>query len=287
MRLWKVAFGFVLALLAFSVQAQSRYERWAFIDTDDNPDTGCSYLVRAVPDSSGQMSIVVGAEVAFGSRLYDPEADVVLDYLVCISGYWFYIYDPLPGPKADVPVGLNLGEDGSDVIEFGPIHYPASVSSFLNRYGSNRWKLHFLTVARMQSGGDSDWEIVGYDHLGITIPYGTMAGGVQMVPFASPWTIIALMATMLAIGAIIARRRPDLLVIVICAATLPVSVAAWAATHLLDGQIGDWAGVSGFSDPAGDATNADPAIDIRRAFIEREGDMLYFRIDLTDVEAAP
>ena len=284
MRLWKVAFGLVLALLALSVQAQSYYQRWAFIDRDDNPDTGCSY---AVPDASGWMNIVVGAEVAFGSEMYDPEADVALPYMVCNSGEWRYIYDPLPPLEADVPVGLNLGEDGSDVIEFGPIHYPASVSSFLNRYGSNRWKLHFLTVARMRGGEENDWEIVGYDYLRTTIPYGTMAGGVQMVPFASPWTIIALMATMLAIGAIIARRRPDLLVIVICAATLPVSVAAWAATHLLDGQIGDWAGVSGFTDPAGDATNADPAIDIRRAFIEREGDMLYFRIDLTDVEAAP
>ena len=285
MRIWKVAFGFVLALLAFSVQAQSHYQRWAFIDRDDNPDTGCSY---AVPDASGRMNIVVGAEVAFCSALYDPESDVALDYRVCLSsGEWWNIYHQLPPPEAHIPVGLNLGEGGSDVIEFGPIHRPAEVSSFLNRYGSNRWKLHFLTVARMQGGEENDWEIVGYDYLGTTLPYGTMAGGVQMVPFASPWTIIALMAAMLAIGAIIARRRPDLLVIVICAATLPVSVATWAATHLLDGQIGDWAGVSGFSDPAGDATNADPAIDIRRAFIEREGDMLYFRIDLTDVEAAP
>ncbi len=284
MRIWKAVLGFVLAFLACSVSAQTAYQRWAFIDADNNPDTGCAY---SVPDASGWANVVVGAEVAFGSGLYESETDVFLEYLVCNSGEWQSIYDPLPPISADIPVGLNLGEGGLDVIEFGPVHRPANVSSFLNRYGNNRWTLQFLTLAREWDEDEGENVIVGYDHLGPITVAGTIADAVKSVPFASPWAIMALMAMMLAIGAIIVRRRPDLLVMVICAATLPVSVAAWAATHILDGQIGDWAGVSGFNDPAGDATSADPAIDIRRAFIKREGQMLYFRIDVTDVESAP
>ncbi len=275
MRIWKTVFGFGLAWLALSVQAQTAYQRLAFIDADDNPDTGCAY---SVADSQEGESIVVGAETAFGSTIFPMDADPYLEYWVCRSGGWQSTYDPLPPPSAEIPVGLNLGEDGLDVIEFGHANVPA----FLASYGNNRWTLHFLIAAWDEKGDFS-----GYDHLGPVAVFGGNAASFQAVPWASPWAIAALMATVLLIGASIVRRRPDLLMVVACVATLATGGIAWAATHLLDGQIGDWAGISGFDDPAGDTTNGDPAIDIRRAFFAREGNGLYFRLDVTDVEAAP
>lgn len=279
MRVIAVIFGFWLCLMATTAQAQvpggTSYSRLALIDADNNPDTGCVFQMAS---SEGTPETIRGIEVAFASfTTADDFSAVALDHQACIGGELRSVNEPLPPPMQQVPVGLDLGEGGLDVIEFGRTDVPG----FWESYGNKRWSLYFYA-----ENEDTDSGSRGHDVLGPVTTFGTGIAPYQSVPWTSSWSIAALMVALLAVAVISARRRPDLLMVVACTATMATGGIAWATTHLLDGQIGDWAGISGHDDPAGDATTGDPAIDIRRGFFAREGNGLYFRIDVTDVASS-
>lgn len=279
MRAIAVISGLCLWLTIITAQAQPQggvsYSRWALIDADNNPDTGCVFQLVS---SEGTPGTIRGIEVAFASSTTaDDLSAVALDHRVCNGGELHSTYEPLPPPMQEVPVGLDLGEGGLDVIEFGHANVPGLWES----YGSNRWSLYFYVENEDADSGSRD-----HDVLGPITTFGTGIASYQSVPLISSWSIAALMLALFAAAVISARRRPDLMMVAASVATLATGGIAWAASHLIDGQIGDWAGVSGYDDAAGDATTGDPAIDIRRGLFAREGNGLYFRIDVTDVESS-
>jgi len=61
--------------------------------------------------------------------------------------------------------------------------------------------------------------------------------------------------------------------------------SVWAANFVMDGAIGDWSGVNArATDASGDAIPPDDGADILQFFAEEENGVLFFRVDVTDLE---
>ncbi|HPQ61053.1 MAG TPA: hypothetical protein PLR43_05970, partial [Syntrophales bacterium] len=81
----------------------------------------------------------------------------------------------------------------------------------------------------------------------------------------------------------IRRRRtfPGSLFLFFLIAVLAVRLA-WAASIVLDGQVGDWAGLSpAVTDPSGDSSSGNPYEDICLGYATSDTGKLYFRMDVT------
>ena len=232
-----------------------------YADTDNDPATGCT-IVTAAGSVSG-IEAVLTADVSVdpvavgGQRLARCQAGV-LQAPVTVTGTYPY------------PVGFDQGADGFDVIELG-----APLQLFGGGGTPGDWLLTFGAEGALLGGADLT---------GSALARGLGYAPVHpaFIPAASLVTL-ALLALALAIGTVwMARRRPQLLSILLVTSMLGLSGLAWAANYILDGGIGDWSGAPLLTDSQGDATQDEPPIDIRQAFAARQGVDVFFRIDVQE-----
>lgn len=179
------------------------------------------------------------------------------------------IFQPVSPSGGSYPLGLNTGMNGGDVVEM------AVSRAALN--ANNAALIELAFVANSDAGSDV---------------LATRDGSAEGVPivFGLPFQVPALSvsALMLLAGALVliawlAHRRLGKLGAV--SVVLLVSAAAWAINFAADGDVGDWAGQPpNATDPNGDASDGSSALDIVAGFAALENEVLFFRIDVADLE---
>ncbi len=255
-----------LLLAAFALASPTpgwaqTYEYTVYLDTDNDTATGCTVATAAGSvmgvEASLTAEVTIASPAVTGQRLETCDGSVMAVSNTFGNGY---------------PVGFGLGPDALDVIELGvPLHT-------FGQSGNGTWRLTFGAQSPLLGAAD------------LTSSTSVAGLGLPLTPVLVPATSLALLGalalTLLVVAGVVVRRNPHLLSIVAVVSALAISGLAWAAAHVLDGQIGDWPVTPLLTDPANDATQPEPQADIRQAFAERGGDGVYFRIDVTQTRLA-
>ena len=229
------------------------YEYRTFVDTDNNPATGCAVVVGA-----DQFS---GAEIAV-TMVVDPASLAVTEVReqTCVGGAWSA---SLVIDNSGWPVGIDVGENGSDVVEG---YVPITLRSV---------RLGFAAAANTSS------DVLFTDDGGGSIGLLLLAD----IPVNSGLGLLVFIVLMAAAGLLALRRGYGVAAVALfCASATVVGVGAVLACQP-DGDIGEWAGLQTVAtDPAGDANPADPAADLVAAFVSYERGELCIRLDIADLE---
>ena len=249
------AVALVMGMCAGAVSAQT-YTYSVYVDGDLNAGSGC-----AVPQISGaetRLDVTVTGGTA-------PQVTTVTRS-TC-SGVTFSGATPIGG---GYPVGLNNGVGGADVIEL------ADTIASLQR--NNSAGLRLAVVAQSATGTD---DVV------VTASGGPIVLGLPAlpIPFLTFPVLLILVGLVAFFGARRARRAAIWRTLSLFFVATGMVVAA---NFVVDGQVGDWAGVSPLAtDPPGDATSGESAIDITAFFGAVEAGRAYLRIDVRDLENNP
>lgn len=229
------------------------------VDQDNNPATGCT-ITTAAGTVSG-IEAVLSAHVAV-----DPPGVTGQELARCQAGV-MQPATPIPGAYA---VGFDRGPGSFDVIELG-----APLAAFGTVAGNGGdWRLVFTSHGALLGGADlTDAVLVrGLGH----------AAAPTLIPAVS-LAALALLALALAVIVVwLGRRQPQLFSVLLVVGALGLSGLVWAATHVLDGDIGEWPANPLLTDPAGDASADEPSIDIRQVFAAASAGQVHFRIDVTE-----
>ncbi|MDC8011166.1 tandem-95 repeat protein [Tahibacter soli] len=248
---------FVFGLLTSTGASAQTYTYSIYVDSDTNTGTGCAVTGFAGADVRLQAEVTGGAT---------PQ--VVAVRRASCSGAAF-------GPATQVgggyPVGLNNGTGGADVVE---------LSDSLNalRPTGQPNALRIGVVAESATGRD---ELV------VNNTGGPILLGLPQLPIpALTWPILLLLGAIVAFYG--ARRARKTAAWRVLSAFLFVSSAAIAANFATDGQVGDWAGLPPLAtDPAGDQTSSESAIDLLAVFGATENGNAFLRVDVRDLENNP
>lgn len=251
-----VLFAWLCMLLLPTAAWAQTYTYSIYVNSDANAATGCAE------------GPVTGAEVrlqvtATGGQT--PEVQQVTR--ARCSGGLFGASSAIAGPY---PVGADNGIAGSDVIELA--------DSLLELSSSGSPSLIFSIVATSSSGQDdlltSNGEIGG-PLIGLGLP------AVQLPLLGAP--ALLLMAVLLVVVGVRVARRRGLWRLMALVSLL--SGVAIAANFVVDGQVGDWNGIAPLAtDPVGDASSGESAIDLRAFFAAIENGRVYMRVDVTNLQ---
>lgn len=222
-----------------------------YLDLDANPATGCSVTTVA--------GTVTGVEARLRASVGgDPPTVEGVTRAECVGG----VFAAEQPQSAGYPVGLDVGTDGSDVIE---------LSTPLQGLGDGATTAHFL----VHDGDDGDLV-----QATIVLP-----GGVDPPVDAAPAIIPSSgwLALLLLVGFTLwAVRRHPAIGSTLAVLLLMGSGITWAANFITDGQIFDWSGVAPVATDPPDGANA--AADLVAVFAATEQGRLFVRFDVRDVE---
>jgi large repetitive protein len=247
----------VLCLLFAPAGASAQtYTYSIYVDSDARASTGCSE------------GPVAGAEVRLrvtASGGLTPQVQQVTR--ARCSGAVFGSDAVIAG---SYPVGADNGTAGSDVIEL------ADDLSQLISNGSP--SLVYSIVATSSTGEDVLLTSNGAPG-GPPIALGLPAVAIPLLGIPA----LILMAVLLGmVGMRVARRRG---LWRLTALLSLVSGVALAANFVVDGQVGDWSGVAPLAtDPSGDASSGESAIDLRAFFAAIENNRVFMRVDVTNLQ---
>ncbi|HET7842681.1 MAG TPA: tandem-95 repeat protein, partial [Xanthomonadales bacterium] len=257
-RLFRAAAA-LLAVVAFfplSASAQNAYD--VYIDTDGST-TGCTVALPGGTFAGADRRLQVLATSGAA-----PQVTSVT--LAHCAGGTFGATVPVAGAY---PVGINNGVAGSDVIELS-----AAVASVFQ--GSTSARFGFAAV-----GANGSDVLFTNNGTPTGAPIGTNV--VYSIPMIGIGGLLLLAALLLVVAKRAGRHRLTLRLLAV--GLLLTSGIALAANFVVDGQVGDWAGVpAAANDPAGDASNGAANLDLRAAFIGNENSIEFFRIDVADLQ---
>ncbi|MEX0914557.1 MAG: Ig-like domain-containing protein, partial [Wenzhouxiangellaceae bacterium] len=246
----------------FTVSAQT-LDFDVLIDSDRSATTGC-----AVTPSGG--ATLNGFEHRLRATV-DPDGSevVALERASCAGGA-FGAPVPVSGVTVPYPLALNTGSGGADAVEL------AVARGALGGANLSQIRLTFVT----DNGSGSDV---------LATTDGSAGGGpivfglpVQ-IPALSIWGLGALVLVLLTLAWLAHRRMGRVGAVM---AVMLVTTATWAMTFAVDGDLTDWAGRAPIAqDSTGDATDGSAAIDLVAAFVVLDGDVLFFRMDVSDTES--
>ena len=258
-----VRFGLIALMGVFGVGAtapafaQSNYTYSVYVDSDALNATGCSEFGA------------VGAEARIDISVAGGTSPQVLGTTRSICSGGNFVASGAPFDPA--ALGTNDGVAGSDVLEV------ADLQSALGSGPSP--SLVFSVVARSATGIDTL----------LTSSGGPGGGGIALglptlpIPLLT-WPALLLLVGLLAmIGARNARRSRiwRLMSLVFLGSSI-----ALAANFVVDGAVGDWAGNSALAtDPAGDPTSGENAIDLRAFYAALENGKVFMRIDVSNIQS--
>ncbi len=250
----------VLAGAALAVPALAAEHRFdLLVDDDASVATGC-----VVAEPAGTVS---GIEQRFSVYVATTTTGATLARItraVCSGGTLGAETTVDPGSW---PAGLGNGTGGTAALE---AYIPRDA---LPSTGTLR-----ITVA---SDSDGAGDLVAPFTLPADV-YGAPGGGSAPTTPATPIPLGHALATLIAallalLGGRWIRRHPHATHVATLVATLALSTLAWAAAVVLDGNVGDWSGVSAIvTDPAGDAP---VDTDVVAVYVQADAQHLYVRID--------
>ena len=257
-RLTRLLVVLLLALMPTLIWAQTAKSEYSvLIDADHDPATGCSVTLP----SAGK---VEGIERRLIATLGSPLQGVSLTLERCVNG-GFDNATALSG--APVPVGLNTGLAGADVIELAVPSGTVALGGVMRLYFAARGPSSDDLLATVD--GSPNGKAIFFTSSPVPIP--TLAH----------WTLLLAGILLAIIAALHYRRHTAQLFSGVV--LLMALGAALAAGFVLDGQVNDWQGVPPVAtDPTGDSA---PATDITAGFAAEEGGALFFRMDVGDMEA--
>lgn len=253
MKIWLQTLGAMLTLVTAQAFALTTTHS-VYLDTDADSSTGCTVVTGA--------GDVTGAEVRISATV-DGSPPVVLSVsrAACAGG----VFVDAPQAPAGQAVGLNLGTDGSDVVEFS------------------------TALAGLGAGGpvsavfvSSDGASADLARASVVLPAAVPGGG-QGQGGAVPVPGLGGFALLLLAGLIIWRvwRHPGMGATLIVIVMVGSMGGAWAANFVSDGQIQDWSGVAAVAPSP--VTGEGAGADLRGAFVASEGGRLYFRMDVRNL----
>jgi len=253
------AAAMLLAVVCFfplAASAQNTYN--IYVDTD-GAATGCNVVLPGGTFTGADRRLQATATSGTSPQVTS------VTFSLCTAGSF--------GPGAVVgggyPVGLNNGVGGSDVIEMS-----ASVAALFAGASSAR-----IGVAAIgPNGSDILFTVNGTP---TAAPFGTS------VTYSIPMFGLGGMLLLGLVLLVAAKRagRHRLTVRMLAVGLLLTSGIAIAANFVVDGQVGDWAGVAAAAnDPAGDASDGSANLDLRAGFIATENGVTFFRLDVSDLQ---
>ncbi len=226
----------------------------ALFDSDNNAATGCS--VATVDGTASGIERIVTVTLTTGGGAASVSG---VTTAACAGGT---MSAPTTISAGGWPAGLGHGMGGSAAIELSAARdlFPADAT---------------LRVVVISDDGTGGRDATAPFIVSLADAAPPLLPSVP-VPLA-PWLVVPL-ALSIGFGlAWLRRRQPHALRVFVLVAVLVASGLAWAASVLLDGEVGDWARVpSSVQDPVGDAPGD---ADIVAAYAQHDGANLYLRID--------
>jgi large repetitive protein len=250
------ALALVLALCAATTASAQTYSYSVFVDGDLNSSTGCT--TAQLPGADARLDV----QVSGGAT---PQVTSVTRSS-CSTG----VFAPPVTIDGNYPVGLNNGTAGADVIELSEAMSTLRIN--------NSAGLRLAVLATSATGQDQLTATSG----GAPIVMGLPA---VPVPFLTLPVLLVLAGLIAFFGARRAKRTAAWRTLSLFFVACGIAVAANFAA---DGQVGDWAGSAPLAtDPAGDATSGESAIDITALFGAFENGQVFLRIDVRDLQNNP
>jgi len=249
------------------------------MDTDNNPNTGCSVSVH---DANIPLQMMGGFEQIL-EILVDPTFTpprVVKESLFhCVSGTNFALTQVVD--NSGWPVGVNDGvpvpsASNADVIE-------AYVGRALIGYPAT---MRIIIIAETLLDGTDVLLTTTGDAPGMAPPLQLNLSGINNVPLLSGVGLALAALVLSGVAAVSLRRRGATYGTAALAllAVGTVAVTAWAATIIMDGGTGDWTGIPPFgTDLVGDSSIGVDGEDIVAAFATSDPGKVYFRIDVKNI----
>lgn len=263
-----VVISTLLQLIAFAAPAQT-YNYHVYIDSDLRNTTGCTV--------SGGGQSFVGADYRLTATVTgSPPVVTARTLSSCVAGS-FSAGNALP---ANYPVGLNnglplAGGAAADVIELSVARSQLPGVESQVRIG----------IGADSASGSTD-VLYTADGTGNGLPM--VIGSPALIPTLGFFGGL-LLAVALAVLALRSLKQNRLMAqMLLLGAFVSVGFAAWAANHIADGQVGDWASDAPIGmDAIGDSVPPLSGTDIVGAFGADERPNLHFRIDVVDAENRP
>jgi hypothetical protein len=269
---WVRLVGAALLFIASEAVAVSvppdNYIYEILFDTDSNDATGCS--VDAEDENfTGPVPGIEYVLATYVARFPDSaEIDAVVLFK-CEGGMLVHDQDISPG---NWPAGLENGINGADIVETkvprAAIGDPASMV-----LGAHSTRVNFNDVLLTKDGSTDGEQIV------------FVPGARESVPALS-WFGLGLTSLLLLVVAWISLRsfkrgRPVVAMTLLVAS---LAATAWAATIVLDGNVGDWSGIPPIAtDQLDDSTADDDGEDFVAMFATSDATNLYFRLDVVNL----
>jgi hypothetical protein len=257
---------FALMLLLVAPAAAQTFSYTLYIDGDNNATTGCTVILPT--------ATITGVETAFSATVAaSATPQVNASSVSTCSGGSFSV----PTPGGSGAVSVSAGSGGATAIEI------TDALSALGLTGATTVRLYL--VAQSASGSDllltTNGAVGGAPILfaiGSGPPVGPPAGGVVATPMLSIAMAVLLVAGLLLIGSRAARRRW----------MQRMLVGMILFSGIAGATIFNWSGINPLAtDPAGDSTSGETAIDLRDLFAAISGANAYFRFDVTGNLAVP
>lgn len=260
----------LLGLVCTATTAAAQYTHHVYLDTDNNSATGCTVSAH----EAGWTGTIAGIErdVQISVTTAAPATVTGVAVASC-SGASFG--SPQTVSSGTWPVGLNVGTGGADVIEglLPRTFVPANATVRLY-FHSSAGAPNDVLLTTSGSGGSP---------MTITLDAGG-ADGATAVPGLGLVGIVALGFGIALAAFGLLRSRAGLVGALLVGALAGAGVA-YAATITMNGQVGDWSGISALgTDPTGDSSIGDPAEDIVAGFGAFDATNVYFRVDVRNVE---
>ncbi len=249
---------FLVALGCLSANAQT-VELTLHVDNNGS-QSGCEVSLAAVGTTLNGIDAQVTATIDRPSKTITS-----LNIAKCGTGS----FGNSVALEAGVPLGLDNGVNGSDVIEIPlPLHRIWHPPQALNLY---------FSIINPDTGAQ---DLAGSTGVGqravptrLFVPYSIPAVGFVGLIFTA--------VLLLCVGLLVLRRKRYVLAV----SLLAISSMCFAINFIADGLVGDWAGVGiNTSDAVGDISPPDPTADIQAVFIALERGQFFARIDVTDLE---
>jgi hypothetical protein len=261
-RLWAALTVLVVAL-AGAARGADIFTYFVLLDTDNNPGTGCT-----VNGPGGTFS---GAEQRLTITVEDTGATATVTGITQAACTGASFGPEQPVSPGDWPVGVGNGLGGADVIEafvaLAAIGDPQLVRVGVLSQGPNDAEDELFT----RSGASDGPPMFFVVHAAVT-------------PVAGPWGVAGMVLVLGGVGGwALWRRQRVLRVVAVACVVAGAAAVVWAVTIVLDGQVGDWAGIAPLGTKPAEGT---PGVSLVAVFTTADALNLYVRID-TESALAP
>jgi hypothetical protein len=161
------------------------------------------------------------------------------------------------------PIAIGQGINGTNAVEWG-----ANLSELDDLTGSFTGYFH---STRVDGQPASDYT-QAFTH--------TLADN-RKIPTLSEWGVIFFVTSLMSTAIWFIRKRSKTNFLAAIMIVGMVVGIAWAATIVLDGDVGDWSAISPKVTDPFDDQSGDPNEDIRYGFVANDETHIYFRVDYT------